>query len=404
MERLKTVIAFEYLSVVKTKSFIITMVIFMVLVSGLIALPNIISFFSNAGAVQQAAIIDETGVFTDDILENYFPEYTWNRYSAGNFDDVMQAVADGEYLLGIHLVTQTSYTLIFASGHPPYVRQFEEIIKNAYQREQLLSLGIWPINIDLIMNVEIESTFIPVGNAGTGIWIVPTIALLAVFIPLVMGGSKIGMSIVSEKTSRTVELLFTSAKPIEIMVGKVTATLLIIITQFTPVIAIGLIAMSLTGNDLASLLPPEEMGILRNPLIYFYVLFFSLCAYFTFAFMYAAVSATVRDAQEAHSVQSIPSLLLTGAFYLSMMAIVDLLGETILNVISYIPFISPMVMVVRVTAGTVPIHQILIAMAINLLTLAVVAVASAKIYEYFIMNYGQKISMKLITNVLKGDS
>ena len=409
MNNLKTVIAFEYLNVVKSKSFIITAVIFMLLVIGLAFMPNIISFFSDRGEgnqvqVQQAAIIDDTGFFTDEVLANYFPQYSWSRYQIEDFEAVVQSVEAGDYELGVHFVTQTAYTLIFETGldGAPHVNQFEAMMRETYQKTYLLAQGLEIGSIEQVMYIDIEANFISVG--GAGFW-VGYVALILVFFPLVMGGSLIGMSVVSEKTSKTVELLFTSAKPITIMTGKVIAGGLAIITQFAPIIATALIAISFTNNDLFGLLSPEVLAALMDPLMYVYVFIFALCAYVTFAFMYAAFASTVRDAQEAQSVQTIPSLLLVAAFYLGLMVSMRpaWLSETILNVISYIPIISPFVMIVRVTSYVLPTYQILIAIGVNILTLVLIAMISAKIYKSFIMNYGQKASIGLIFKSLRGN-
>ena len=394
MRNLKNIISFEYLAIVKTKSFIITMGILFLVAFLLGVIPLIINLFSGIfesdDITQNIAIIDNTGNFNNEVLSMYLPGYEFVFYSSDDLNHVKESVEGGYYDLGLYFVTPISYMVIFDNNvaGPQHIFEIEAMVIESYQMLFLTNYGVTANAITEMQSINVEAVLIPVG--GAGFWI-GYIASFLIFFPLVFSGSIIGMSIVNEKTSKTVELLFTSASPIEIIVGKVIATGLVIFTQVVILLFAGILSLYVSDNNLLQFLSPEMFEVLTDPIIYFYVLILFICAFVSFSFIFAAFSATVKDVQEASSINALPNSLLVGGFYLGLMVSVNpaWLTPQLINIISFIPFLSPFVMIVRITSFVVPQVEILISIAVNIVYMVIAAIICAKIYKKHIMNYGQ---------------
>ena len=415
MKSIRHVIAFEYMSVVKTKSFIITLVLMMAAAVAISFLPAIIGFFgdifgngqetvpthgSTADAyvtndtANQIAIIDSTGHFTDELLGQYIPGSSFVRYTSHDINHVTQSVEDGLYRGGLYFVSDLSYMVIFQnnlaglSGFGGVSQMVINEYRNRFLEQQNLHQDTLDI-IEQIQNIDVQSILVPVGGPG---FIVGYIANFLVFFPLVFSGSIIGMAIINEKTSKTVEIIFTSIKPTVIIIGKVIAAALVIFTQTAAIIGAGILGMQLTDNNLMQFISPQILAELANPITYLYVGVFFVLAFVSFSFIFAAFAATVRDVQETGSVNAVPNLILVGAFYIGLAVSMDpsWLTPGLLNILSFFPLVSPFVMIIRVTAFVMPTYQILWAITANVAYTAITAVISIKIYKKSIMAYGQR--------------
>lgn len=402
MKNLKNVISFEYMSIAKSRGFLLTTLMFIVLAIGLGTLPLIIDFFSNTFGnddpytqTRHVAVIDETGIFTQDVLASHLPDVSFTHYSPAQIEHITTAIEDGDYIIAVNFVTATSYAVLFnnnMAGPPSIVRNITQLVTNQYQRRILDEHNLSPFLAIELENLYIEQILIPLGGFG---FLVGQIVNMLVFFPLILSGSMISTSIVNEKTSKTVELLFTSSNPSTIMYGKVIGVGLVILTQVTLAVTALVSTIILTESDLTELFSPEILGALLYPITYVYVLIFFTCAFILFSFIFAALAATIRDVQETNSVAVIPTVIIVGCFYISLFGVAmqpEWVTQTMVNIVSFVPFVSPMVMIIRVTSFEVPTHQILSAIAVNIVTVVVVAKLSAKMYKEHIMAYGQKTS------------
>ncbi|MCL1996145.1 MAG: ABC transporter permease [Defluviitaleaceae bacterium] len=416
MKNIKHVISFEYMSIVKTKSFIIVLALMMIVAVGASFLPVIIGFFGNVfggngeqnGDItadnqvvdiapgSQIAVIDRTSLFTNDLLLQYMPDGSFVNYTEQDVNFITQAVEEGHYIAGLYFVTPLSFMVIFQNtlAGPQALAWVNQMVVTEYRNQLLAEHNLTQSMLDFIVQLEEVSAqpiFVPVGGLG---FAVGYIVNFLIFFPLVFGGSIIAMAVINEKTSKTVELIFTSAKPSVIIVGKVIAATLVIFTQIIAVAGSALLGLRLTNNYLLQLLSPEILAELATPITYLYVGVFFVLAFFTFSFMFAAFAATVRDVQESSSATLIPTMIMLGGFYTGLAISMNTgwLNPLLIDIFSFAPFTSPFAMTIRITAFFVPTHQILLAIGVNVIYTVAVAFLSIKIYKKNIMAYGQKNS------------
>ena len=396
MNNLRHVVSFEYMSVAKTKSFIITNIFFLVVTALFAFLPNIISFFGNDDEIgytsyTNVAIVDQSGFFTQDVFERYIPHFdvVFYELNPNTFEELSLAVESEVYELVIHFVDRTNAVLIHRTNlsGPPSLSYIQNMLESEYMLSVLNHFDVPDQAANQIINVDIQLTSVTVG--GAGFW-VGYIAMFLIFFPLTFSGSMISNSVVSEKTSKTVELIFTSVSPLIIVVGKVIASSLLIATNFAVIILGGILFLHLSGFAVLDFFTPEVLQALLDPIVYIYVGIYFITAFISFAFLFASAASGVKDVQESSSAATIPTFLLLIAFYAGLGVSAGWLPSIFVTILSYIPFVSNFIMIVRITSFNVLIYEIIITLVFSTVVMIVSAIICSKIYKKNIMDYGTR--------------
>jgi len=232
-------------------------------------------------------------------------------------------------------------------------------------------------------------------------------------------GSMILRSVLEEKTSRIVEIIISSVKPTQLMMGKIIGTSLVAFTQIfiwiTLTLVISTLISSIFGvstsefNSLDVSDAQVNSGIqtffsalfnlpLLNILIAF--VFFFISGLFLYGSLFAAVGAAVDSETDANQFMLPLSMPLIIGLYVGILTVSEDPSGTIPTIFSYIPFTSPIVMMMRIPYG-VPIYEQLISLSILVATFFAMVWFAAKIYRVGILMYGQKPSYKDLYKWLK---
>jgi len=134
--------------------------------------------------------------------------------------------------------------------------------------------------------------------------------------------------------------------------------------------------------------------------MFFYAFLYFLIGFFTYAFVYAAAGSTVGRPEDERTVVMIPTLLFVAAFLVSFTGMMAP-GQTYVKICSYIPFISPMVMFMRICVADVSAIEIIIGTALNIVYLLGAGWVSTKIYRVGIMLYGTTPKLKDIIRYIR---
>jgi ABC-2 type transport system permease protein len=239
------------------------------------------------------------------------------------------------------------------------------------------------------------------------------------FMFIIIYGNMIMRSVIEEKTSRIIEVIISSVKPIQLMMGKIIGTSLAGITQFVIWIILGTILLTIVsvifGVDLAAMQTPQQemmqqamqspeaQGQMQNlmsaiynlpiaNLVVAFILFF-IGGYLLYSSLYAAIGAAVDNETDTQQFM-LPILMpLILAVYVGVFTVIEDPHGTVSTVFSFIPLTSPVVMLMRIPFG-VPIWQQLIALALLIGTFMFTVWFAAKIYRVGILMYGKKPSYK----------
>ena len=231
-------------------------------------------------------------------------------------------------------------------------------------------------------------------------------------------------SVIEEKTSRIIEVIISSVKPIQLMLGKIFGTSLAGITQFAIwIVLIGVLSVVssyIFGVDISAT-PQQELMSGAVPdvnanaelqaiisefhslpllnLVVAFILFFA-GGYLLYSSLYAAIGAAVDNETDTQQFLMPIVMLLVVGFYVGFFTSLEDPHGTISKVFSYIPFTSPIVMLIRIPFG-VPIWEQALSFAILIFTFVITVWIAAKIYRVGILMYGKKPSYKELIKWLK---
>jgi ABC-2 type transport system permease protein len=383
--------------------------------SAIFVLPILIS--ENNENSKSLAIIDE-----NNLTANFFDETenieiklfnisnTYAPTLLDDFDAILVVPKKLDQSFEIHSLQQISLTLL-------------QDITNILERNiTLINLEKNGINPDLITQsqakINIQTKLID--NKGeenlSSSELSLVIAMLSGFLIyffIFMYGAMVMRGVIEEKTNRIIEIMISSVKPFQLMMGKIIGIALVGLTQFLFWLIVALIGFSLApflmessdliqgeiNNSNASL---NSVEILNNLPIYsliFGFIFYFIAGYFLYGSLFASVGAAVD--QETDSQQfMLPLTLPLIVSFIMIQPIIDNPHGDLAYWFSMIPFTSPIIMMVRIPFG-VPIFELILSMTILLIGIVSSIWLSSKIYRVGILMYGKKTSYKEIWKWLK---
>ncbi|MEJ2010173.1 MAG: ABC transporter permease [Acidobacteriota bacterium] len=227
------------------------------------------------------------------------------------------------------------------------------------------------------------------------------IAGMVLYMTLMVYGMSTMHSVMEEKSTRVIEILVSSIKPFDLLAGKIVSVAAVALTQYLVwAVTIGVLFASAAG--FAKLLRPGATApsISLPPDLLIYLVIFFLSGYFLYAALYAAAGAIVSTDEEARHVQMPLTLLILCSFLLFNVILNDP-NSTLSVVLSILPFLSPILMTLRIAIETPPFWQIALSLTLSIVTTIEVIRISAKIYRVGILMYGKRPSLKELRRWLR---
>lgn len=412
MKKIITISLWEYLEKVKTKAFILSLIITPILIITVTLLPSLL-IREDGPKVEVIGIIDTSGVYFN-YLEEEFQKHKLpngqNNYLLINLNnisksydgikriadkDVVKNLIDG-YLI-IEITEQSSLFAEYRSnlfGNFKVVGRFEEALNYFKTKNILEKAGVTSRVLDEIQDrTIIQQKKISESGKTTDLDFLTTFFLSVIFILLLMmmvvySGQMLVRSMIEEKSSRLIEMLISSSTPDELLTGKIFGLSLLGITQ---IIIWVLIGMSLVAS---SILPVAAFKNIIPMLAYF------ILGFLFYASLFVGIGSTVNTEQEAQHITTYLSLILMLPVVVAMPAIQN--PDFILTkVFSYIPLTIPTVMLLRLNVQNVSNLDIIISLLIMILSVFIVTKVSAKIFRIGILSYGNKPTLKEIFQWIK---
>lgn len=214
---------------------------------------------------------------------------------------------------------------------------------------------------------------------------------LMIYITLAIYGQVIMGAIVEEKETRIAEILFSSARPFELMMGKLVGVGLAGLTQLgiwvgSLSVLVAYVAVQVDMSEIFGLLPTI------SPVMVVYFLVYFLIGYFLYASIFALIGSAVTTVQEGGQFAFPPMMLMLVGFYLSIAVIRDP-ASPIAFWASVLPFFAPLTMPVRILAETPPFWQIALSIALNLIAIAGLVFLASRVYRVGMLMYGKRATI-----------
>lgn len=209
--------------------------------------------------------------------------------------------------------------------------------------------------------------------------------VIILYITIFGYGANVMREIIQEKTTRIIEVLLSSANPFQMMAGKILGQGSVGLTQYLIWSAIGVGLITYGG----SMMPVSAGALNIAPEIFLYFILFYILGFFIFSSMYAAIGAITTTEQEAQQVSApIVFILIIPLMLIGFM--VKNPDSTMITVLSYIPFFTPIIMFTRINLSTPSSFEILTSIILLILTVLVLIWLTAKIYRIGILMYGKR--------------
>ena len=427
MNKLRLIIAREYMSIVGRKSFIILTLLLPFLIVFIGAVPILMEYLNNSGdQTQQIAVIDETGKYASALQNDNMYEFVaikgdtvtnaWEFYdkSNGSFSAVIVIPRD---------VETTAQVNIYSEGTipPALVMSVDNALTDTIENARLAAAGIpnlqqiideTKINLN-VRNVTRQQD----GNEqerSTGAAMALGIFLcFIIYMFVLFYGQMIMNNVVEEKTNRIVEVVVSSCRPFHLMLGKIIGVGLAGLTQMAIWIvllsAVGMFAGSALGLSGATMTPdmtaagvsPEmvddatsdiirqALSINYTPIILNFLLYF-IGGYLLYSAIFAALGSAVDQASDASQLLWPVMIIIIIAIYAAMGCMSNPNGPMAFWC-SMIPFTSPIVMMIRLPYD-VPLWQMVLSHVLLFSTALAIVWLAARIYRRGILHYGQKAS------------
>jgi len=437
MSIISLIIKREFIAKVRNKSFVV-----MTFLSPLlfVAIAGFIGYLSSMKAeTKQIAIHDETGLFANDFVKQNKKDGEFKYLNLSEID--VKALKDSitkESFNGLIIIPKTNNLkdletkIEYVSNNSPsiiFIEKTQDIIgekitKLNLEKSKLDTLAIKKAQADVSIHLAKTSgeeslkglNEIKIGIGGAFGY------LIMMFI--IIYGNMVMRSVIEEKTNRIIEIIISSVKPFQLMIGKIVGTSLAGLLQFMIWAIIGLALMfaasAFFGVNVGptAKIPPELMHSAQQEfsgsaqmyiselwnlpiasILIGFVIYF-IGGYFLYSSFYAAIGAAVDNQTDSQQFLLPIIMPLILSVYIGFFTVVNDPHGTIAVVFSMIPLTSPIVMLMRLPFG-VPWWQIAISVSLLFASFFLVVWFAAKIYRVGILMYGKKPTWKELYRWLK---
>lgn len=382
-----TVFKFEFLNAVRKKAFIISMALMLVITVLFSFIPKIISRISQ-GEEKPIGVYSEYNFINADLLaQGYGKEFK-------TFDDeksLEDAVKKNEIDAGVLIKGEDRKILMkssFISAMNKY-KSLVDVAENLEKSELLKELNIDSASSDKLIRSDYYEPISLETDGAKNFWLV-YIALFVLYMLIIMFSNQVAMSIAREKSDRTMELLITAAKPSDLIIGKVAAYGLVGIISLLVLYGGVIIGTKFGGEDAMGIVQNLNLvQMVRLDQVMVTFTFFAL-GYILYLFMMAAASSLVSKIEDVNTALQPLNMVFMVSFFASYFGMMN--PGIVLKVASFIPFSSPFAMIARYGVETVPIHEVLISLAVLFVSTVIIAKFSIKVYKLGSFNYGAKVN------------
>jgi ABC-2 type transport system permease protein len=427
----------EFLNKVKNKSFILMTFLSPLIMVGVITLVVYLTQLNN-DKVRTISVLDESKLFADEFVSTDNTKY--DILQGIDLETAKTLVQEAENYGLLYIPKGESIDAIadkikFYSEDSPsliVMDKIEEKIEEKARNIKLKNSGLDPVVINKLrvkINTNLE-TFEgeKTSKMGSGLKLIfGGAAGYLLFMFIIIYGNMIMRSVIEEKTSRIIEVIISSVKPIQLLLGKIFGTSLAGITQFLVWVILGGVLLTVVsgifGINVAEAQMEQQQEVLNQvannagsqnqiniilqeilnlPLANLIVMFifFFIGGYLLYASLYAAIGAAVDNETDTQQFMLPIIMPLMLAIYVGFFTVIENPHGMVSQVFSYIPFTSPVVMLMRIPFG-VPVWQQIISLVILFGTFFVTVLLAAKIYRVGILMYGKKPSYKELAKWLK---
>ena len=412
MKQFKTIFSFEYLSYFRNKV-LIGLTLFIVIGMGILLfspritheekgvdIDNMITYSQKIALKSECEVdaeavanklVDELGEIVVEITDK--DEETLKAdIENGEYDSAVIITAPLKY---IYLVENIGLTDITTGS-------VNNAVTDVYRETALKAAGLDDSQVEEILGSAAEEELHYFGNDNTQSFFYTYILMFLMYMAVIIYGQFVSQSVALEKSSRAMELLITSAKPVNLMFGKILGAGAMGLTQILIILgsAVGFYALNKQyWQD--NMLINSIFGMPAKLMVYTVVFF--VLGFLLYAFMYGALASMATKLEDVNTLTLPVTFIMIITFMVTMFSMTGNTDNVLLKVASFIPFSAPMAMFTRIAMGSVSVPEIAISIAVLVITTVVIGYLAAGIYKVGVLMYGKPPKLNEIFRVIENN-
>lgn len=396
----------------KNKMFVITTLILILAVSGFLFAPRIGEIINKSKSAETSEEKkSEVLVKSDNTnLEKLLPAIAASfpqqnvKITKDSTDEIKKQIKDQSvefaFVLSADLKSYT-YLANVSALLDPNLNTMDNLLKTLYSHAYLKKHGLNDTQIAEVQNPNITHTIESISEDGTKNFWYAYVMVFVLYLVIMMFGQKVAMSVVTEKTSRAMEVLITSASPVALMFGKILASSVAGIIQIIAIFGSAFVSYNINKSYF-------ENNAVMNTLFNFpaslvgYLLIFFLLGFLIYSFLFGAMASTVSKIEDLSSVVMLIQIIFVAGFVISTNAMTSGdVNSDLMKGLSLFPLTSPMAMFTRVAMSQVPGLEILLSVAFLIIATIFIGYIAAKIYRVGVLMYGTKPTLGKIIKAIR---
>ncbi|NBC19398.1 MAG: ABC transporter permease [Bacteroidetes bacterium] len=421
MSKIWIILKSEFLRRVTSKWFIIITLLAPVLLVALLFIPGLVTVIASGGDETTVAVIDETGVLLPRLQAEAGDDFTFTASELSQEalrDSVMAGAVDGYLYLPPQVLDGEGGATYYSAegGGLSFGMRLTRTVSDAVEQERLQAQQV-PDEVLQIIETNVDVDLVKLTEEGEeedatlAYTIVGYVMGFFIYMSVFIYGAIVMQGVIEEKTSRVVEVVVSSVRPFQLLMGKVLGIGAMGLVQLITWAALIGVGMTFAGTIMALFLNPADLGLSADasqqamleaaditipsvpPGLFIWFILFFLGGYLLYASLYAAIGSAVEQQQDAQTLQ-LPIALLVIVPILFIGFIVESPNSTLSVVMSLIPFFAPILMIVRVAVTDVAFWQVGLSYLLLIGTFIGSIWISSRIYRIGILMYGKKPSLK----------
>lgn len=409
MKQFLAVFKFEYLNFVKNKIFIFLTAAIAVIIAVVAFYPRFssstdISLNFGKQETPSLLVMDKANVVgLEEIIKSTLKDVDITFTTDGDENSAKLSVENKEYSSAVVITSPLEYTYIVENLglYDTTEQTINQILLSHYKTVELQKYGLSMEEIVDFSTLTVKANSLIVGQDQTQNFMHAYILMMVLYITVLVYGQIVAQSVATEKSSRAMELLITSANPRNLIFGKVLGTGFAGLTQMTVILIWGLLCVTINKDYLVDSNMFSMFTGFSSSMIIYTIIFFVL-GFLLYSFLLGAMGSMASKLEDVGALTMPVMMFLIIGFVvtISLMSSGNI-DSGFVKLLSYFPFTSPMAMFARIAMGTATTIQAIISIIILIASIIGVGYIAVALYRIGILMYGKPPKFNEIVRALK---
>ncbi len=405
MKQFRTIFGFELTNYLKNKVFVGVTIFLVALIAVVMFFPRISAAFDKeeeATPDSEKLVMLVAGDCAEEAQPAFAAAFPDHTVRLAEPEDAKEQVGSGAARCAfvINRLDSYEYYVENLTIYDQNTMVADEVLQTLYRRSAMVEGGMTEQEADGILSVQIAHETQKLGKDQMQTFFYTYVMIFALYMVILLYGQMVATNVATEKSSRAMEVLITSAKPTAMMFGKVLASCLAGLVQLVCIFGAAFVCFRLNrgywaDNEIVCSIFDMPLDLLG------YMLVFFVLGFFIYAFLYGAIGSTASKLEDINTSVMPITLLFILSFLVVMLSMSSgNVDNAAMQICSFIPFTSPMAMFTRIAMSVVPTWQILLSIGILAGSAVGGGVLAAKIYRVGVLMYGNRPKLGAIVKAV----